>query len=90
MPSDSFDSFVENSPLANLENTNTIDEYLDRINEDLVEGAVERITPERITKLVSLFRAQAEEWVKKQNEKPTRGERKKTNFADLINIHLDF
>jgi hypothetical protein len=86
-----FDIFRENTPLADLP-TDSIDEFLDRINQDLVAGAPERITDERLAKLVELYRQEAAAWETKQREKPERktkaaGE-KKQEIAFALGIKL--
>ncbi len=89
MPSDPFETFAANSPLAELGTDNQIDEFLSRINDDLVAGAPEKITDERLGKLVELYRKQAVDWVQAQADKPERktGTRKKT-IAEALNLDI--
>jgi len=81
----SLESFTENSPLAEGNDENSIDEYLDRINEDLVAGAVEKITDDRLHKLVDLYRAQALRWTQ---EEQTKAPRQRKSGGNAISIDL--
>lgn len=85
-----FPSFRENSPLADLP-TDSVDEFLSRINDDLVAGAPERITDDRLDQLISIYRTQAVEWEIKQREKPARktAAQTKKSVAEALGINLD-
>jgi hypothetical protein len=89
--SNPFDIFRENTPLADLP-TDSIDEFLERINADLIAGAPEKITDERLSKLVELYRQEATAWETKQREKPERKTRtpgeKKQEIAFALGIKL--
>ncbi len=82
------ETFSESSPLNELTDETTIDEFLDRINEDLVAGMPERIhAPGRLETLTAMYRAQAEKWVQDQKDKPARGTKSadaKKAFAEAI------
>ena len=69
-----FDIFRETTPLESIPK-DSIDEFLDRINEDLIAGAIEAITDERLNQLAAIFREEAVAWEIKQREKPARGTR---------------
>lgn len=86
-----FDIFREHTPLADLA-TDHVDEFLTRINEDLIAGMPEKITDERLSRLVELYRQEAITWETKQREKPERkakapGE-KKQEIALALGIKL--
>lgn len=81
----SLEAFSENSPLSEDSGKNAVDEFLDRINEDLVAGATEKLTDERLSHLANLYRSQALRWEQEEQMRPTR---KKKSHAEAINIEL--
>lgn len=83
----SLEILSENSPLAEDSGKNAVDEFLDRINEDLVAGATEKLTDERLRHLVNLYRSQALRWEQEQQTKTTTRGRKKSH-AEAIQIEL--
>lgn len=83
--SNPFDIFKEASPLNDMPR-DSVDEFLDRINDDLVAGAPERITGERLEKLVAAYREEAVQWEIKQREARTPG--KKKTFAEALQIDI--
>lgn len=62
----SLESFSESSPLTETDGKNAVDEFLDRINEDLVAGAPDRITDQRLENFINLFRAEALRWTQEE------------------------
>ena len=84
----SLELFTQNSPLAENAGDQAVDEFLDRINEDLVAGAVDKITDERLGMLVNMYRAQALRWTQEEAAKPARTSRKKSALAPDIEVDI--
>lgn len=63
----------------------SIDDFLDRINEDLAAGMPQKITPERLKTMVNLFRVQAANWEMEQQKEKTssRGSGKKASLVEI-------
>lgn len=81
---------IENSPLQEA-SSDSIDELLDRINEDLLAGAPHRITvdDERLKKLIAIYRAQAEVWVLADQNKPKRATKRDRSTDTSMALDLD-
>lgn len=82
-----FDIFKESSPLLDMPR-DTVDEFLDRINEDIAAGMPEKITGERLEQLVAAYRQEAAQWEIKQREAPAKRTKKPTVEIPKINIFL--
>lgn len=82
----------EDSPLLEAD-PNAIEELLDRVNQNLIQGAPQEISDSDLRKLVLIYRAQALKWAQDEEikaSKPKRGTNGGTrkSIGEILNLDI--
>ncbi len=75
------------SPLSEA-TPDSVDLYLDRINQHLIDGAPEKITDDELLRVVTFYRAKALLWGQEEQTKKARSTKPRKPAGAVIEIDL--
>lgn len=79
---------AEDSPLREADES-SIDILLDEFNQAFAEGLPEKITEEKLEKMVNMFRAQAYQWEQQEEQKRNAPRRTRSTKTLVEALELD-